>query len=166
MTAGGLFLVTIESFAEAAVVITLVVAGAGATGAVGGRLVAYGIAAVLGVALLNRRFRLLRRLAGVRREVVRTILGYGFALALVDAAWALFVQMDVILIAAILDSTAAGQFQAPVRLLGLVAYPGVRARHCARPTRQPGRPTRRSYAGSEARFGCCSRFRCSPESRR
>ena len=57
--------------------------------------------------------------------MVRKILGYGFALALVDAAWALFVQMDVILIAAILDSTAAGEFQAPARLLGLVAYPGL-----------------------------------------
>jgi O-antigen/teichoic acid export membrane protein len=125
MTAGGLFIVTVESLVEAVVVIALVVAGAGATGAVGGRLAAYGIAAVLGVLLLNRRFRLLRRVAAVRREVVRSILGYGFTLALVDAAWALFVQMDVILIAAILDSTAAGQFQAPVRLLGLVAYPGV-----------------------------------------
>ena len=125
MTANGLFIVTVESIGEAIIVIVAVVAGAGAVGAVGGRLVAYGLAAILGVVLLNRRFRLLRRVATVRRDVVRSILGYGFALALVDAAWALFVQMDVILIAAILDSTAAGEFQAPARLLGLVAYPGL-----------------------------------------
>ena len=125
MTANGLFIVTVESIGEAIIVIVAVVAGAGAVGAVGGRLVAYGLAAILGVVLLNRRFRLLRRAATVRRDVVRSILGYGFALALVDAAWAIFVQMDVILIAAILDSTAAGEFQAPARLLGLVAYPGL-----------------------------------------
>lgn len=124
-TANSLLIVTVESLAEAVIVIVVVVAGAGATGAVGGRLAAYGLASILGVVLLNRRFRLLRRVAAVRRDVVRKILGYGFALALVDAAWALFVQMDVILIAAILDSTAAGEFQAPARLLGLVAYPGL-----------------------------------------
>jgi O-antigen/teichoic acid export membrane protein len=124
-TANSLFIVTVESLTEALIVIVAVAAGAGATGAVGGRLAAYGLASLFGVFLLNRRFRLFRRVAAVRRDVVRKILGYGFALALVDAAWALFVQMDVILIAAILDSTAAGEFQAPVRLLGLVAYPGL-----------------------------------------
>ena len=125
MTMNGLFIVTVESIGEAIIVIAATAAGAGAAGAIGGRLAAYGLAAALGVALLDRRFRLLRRAARVRRDVVRTILEYGFALALVDAAWALFVQIDVILIAAILDSTAAGEFQAPVRLLGLVAYPGL-----------------------------------------
>ena len=125
MTMNGLLIVTVESIGEAAIVIAITVAGAGAAGAIGGRLVAYGLAALLGVLLLDRRFGLVRRVAGVRRELVRAILGYGFALALVDAAWALFVQMDVILIAAILDSTAAGEFQAPARLLGLVAYPGL-----------------------------------------
>ena len=124
MTAGGLFIVTVESLVEAIIVIAVVAAGAGASGAIGGRLAAYCVGAVLGVLLLNRRFRLARHLSTVTRETVRSILGYGFALALLDAAWALFVQMDVILIAAILDSTAAGEFQAPVRLLGLVAYPG------------------------------------------
>ena len=125
MTLNGLLLVTVESIGEAVVVIAATAAGAGAVGAVAGRLAAYGFTAVLGLALLDRRFRIFRRAAQVRRDVVRSIVGYGFALALVDAAWALFVQIDVILIAAILDSTAAGQFQAPARLLGLVGYPGL-----------------------------------------
>ncbi len=124
-TASSLFITTVESLLEAVIVIAAVAAGFGATGAVGGRLVAYGLAAILGVLLLNRRFSFFRRVATAQRGMVRRILSYGFALALVDVAWALFVQMDVILIAAILDSTAAGQFQAPARLLGLIAYPGL-----------------------------------------
>ncbi len=125
MTANGLLIVTIESLGEATVVIAATAAGAGATGAVAGRFAAYGVAAVLGLVFLNRRFRLFRPVARPKPGIVRAIVSYGAALALVDAAWALFVQIDVILIAAILDSTAAGKFQAPVRLLALLAYPGL-----------------------------------------
>lgn len=125
LTMSGLVVVTVESLGEALVASAAAAAGAGAVGAIAGRFAAYGFASILGLALLERRFRLRRRIAQARREVVVSILRYGFALALVDAAWALFVQIDVILIAAILDSAAAGQFQAPVRLLALVAYPGL-----------------------------------------
>ena len=90
-----------------------------------------------------------------RIAVVVSILRYGFALALVDAAWALFVQIDVILIAAILDSTAAGQFQAPVRLLALVAYPGLAvANRSARVSTST--TERRCSADSGTRCGCSS----------
>jgi O-antigen/teichoic acid export membrane protein len=125
LTMSGLVIVTVESLGEAVVAAAAAAAGAGAVGAIAGRLAAFSVAAILGIALLDRRFRLRRRIAHVRRDVVVSILRYGFALALVDAAWALFIQIDVILIAALLDSSAAGQFQAPVRLLGLVAYPGL-----------------------------------------
>jgi O-antigen/teichoic acid export membrane protein len=125
MTMSGLAVVTVESLGETVIVAVAAAAGAGAAGAIAGRFAAYGFAAILGIGLLDRRFRLRRPRARARREVVVSILRYGFALALVDAAWALFVQIDVILIAAILDSAAAGQFQAPVRLLALVAYPGL-----------------------------------------
>jgi O-antigen/teichoic acid export membrane protein len=125
LTMSGLVVVTVESLGEAVVAAAAAAAGAGAVGAIAGRLAAFGFAAILGITFLDRRFRLRRRVARVRRDVVMSILRYGFALALVDAAWALFVQIDVVLIAAILDSAAAGQFQAPVRLLALVAYPGL-----------------------------------------
>ena len=153
-TASSLFITTVESLLEAVIVIAAVAAGFGATGAVGGRLVAYGLAAILGVLLLNRRFSFFRRVATAQRGMVRRILSYGFALALVDVAWALFVQMDVILIAAILDSTAAGQFQAPARLLGLIAYPGLALATALGPRVNVDDRHVAWSAGSGRRFAC------------
>lgn len=117
-----------ESAMETVASIGLVVLGAGASGAAFGRATGYLFGAVLGVLALARVLgvspvRLLRRPSdgGARRRIAR----YAGAVALVDMSWALFSQIDILLIGAILGSTAAGVFQAPMRILTLAAYPGI-----------------------------------------
>jgi O-antigen/teichoic acid export membrane protein len=61
----------------------------------------------------------------VERNFHRRIAGYAGAVALADGVWALFTQVDILLIGAFLGSAAAGIFQAPVRLLALLSYPGI-----------------------------------------
>lgn len=121
----GLVVGALESIAEAAVALGLVLGGAGVVGALIGRAAAFVAAAFVGVILLDRRFRLRRRVSRPTRSTIRLVGGYGVTLAFVDAAWALFVQMDVLFIAAFLDSRHAGYFQAPVRVLALVSYPAL-----------------------------------------
>jgi O-antigen/teichoic acid export membrane protein len=121
----GLVVGALESIAEAAVALGLVLGGAGVVGALVGRAAAFIAAALFGLLLLDRRFRLRRRVSRPTRATIRMVGSYGVTLAFVDAAWALFVQMDVLFIAAFLDSRHAGFFQAPVRVLSLVAYPAL-----------------------------------------
>jgi O-antigen/teichoic acid export membrane protein len=125
LSSRALYVGALESISEGIVALALVLGGAGVVGALAGRLAAFGTATVVGLVVLDRRFRLRRRVARPTRATIRRIAGYGVALAIVDAAWALFVQVDVILIAAFLDSRHAGFFQAPVRVLALVSYPGL-----------------------------------------
>jgi O-antigen/teichoic acid export membrane protein len=120
-----LVVVAVESLGEAALAISLVAGGAGVVGALAGRFAAFASAAFLGILLLNARFRITRRAAKSDRHTLRAIGGYGLTLAIVDAAWAIFVQIDVILIAALITTGAAGEFQAPVRVLALASYPGL-----------------------------------------
>jgi O-antigen/teichoic acid export membrane protein len=120
--------VTIESLAETVASVALVLVGAGAAGAAFGRAIGYGVGAAVGLFMVLQLF-------GIRlRDVVRTrsdpearrrIGRYASALLLVDGIWATFTQIDILLIGAILTTTAAGIFQAPVRLLLLVSYPGI-----------------------------------------
>jgi O-antigen/teichoic acid export membrane protein len=54
---------------------------------------------------------------------IRRIAGYASALLIVEGAFVLFEQIDVLLIGAILTATAAGLFQAPLRLVTFLHYP-------------------------------------------
>jgi O-antigen/teichoic acid export membrane protein len=65
------------------------------------------------------------RRPGARRLPVKHIAGYAGALLIVDGAFALFSQLDVLLIGAIMSATAAGLFQAPLRLVTFLHYPGL-----------------------------------------
>jgi O-antigen/teichoic acid export membrane protein len=121
-------IVTAESFAETTASIALVVAGGGAAGAAFGRAIGYGVGSIAGVVALLHLFELGPRSLFSRpteRSLHRRIAGYAGAIAVVDTVWALFTQIDILLIGAILTSAAAGIFQAPVRLLALVSYPGI-----------------------------------------
>lgn len=125
LSSRGLYVGALESISEGILAAGLVLGGAGVIGALAGRLAAFGAATLVGLVVLDRRFRLRRRVARPTRATIRKVAGYGVTLAVVDAAWALFVQVDVLLIAAFLDSRHAGFFQAPVRVLSLVSYPGL-----------------------------------------
>jgi O-antigen/teichoic acid export membrane protein len=121
-------LILAESAAETIASIGFVVLGAGAAGAAFGRATGYLLGSVLGILALARVLdispaRLVRRPKD--RGARRRIAGYAGAIALVDMSWALFSQIDILLIGALLSSSAAGVFQAPMRILTLASYPGI-----------------------------------------
>ncbi|MGN6798070.1 MAG: lipopolysaccharide biosynthesis protein [Gaiellaceae bacterium] len=85
----GLVVGALESIAEAAIALGLVLGGAGVVGALVGRAAAFVAAALVGVVLLDRRFRLRRRVSRPTRATIRLVGRYGVTLAFVDAAWGL-----------------------------------------------------------------------------
>jgi O-antigen/teichoic acid export membrane protein len=115
-----------ESAVEFAASVALVLLGAGATGAAFGRASGYLFATVVGIALATRlvgRRALPSKLRG--HGFARKIAGYARALVIVDSAFTLFEQIDVLLIGAYLGAAAAGLFQAPLRLATFLHYGGV-----------------------------------------
>lgn len=117
-----------ESVAELAASVALVLVFGGATAAAFGRAIGYTLGLALSVVLVARLFDLpLWRLLGGRgdRATARRLAGYGGAMAIADGVWAVFNQIDLLLIGAILSSTAVAVFQAPLRVLVLVSYPGL-----------------------------------------
>jgi O-antigen/teichoic acid export membrane protein len=118
-------LVLLESVFETFASIALVLAGGGAAGAAFGRAAGYVFGALVGVTLAAR---MLGRsaVAGranasrTRREIAR----YAGAMFLVNAAFTLFERIDVLLIGAIISTTAVGVFEAPLRLTTFLSYAG------------------------------------------
>jgi O-antigen/teichoic acid export membrane protein len=115
----------LESVMETGTSIALVVAGAGAAGAAFGRAAGYLFGASVGAVLVWRvigRRSLLGRPGGSRgaREIAR----YAGAMLIVNAAYTLFERIDVLLIGAIISTTAVAVFEAPLRLATFLAYGG------------------------------------------
>lgn len=140
-----------ESAVEFAASVALVLLGAGAAGAAFGRASGYLFATVVGVALatrlVGRRALPSKLLRG--HGFARKIAGYARALVIVDSAFTLFEQIDVLLIGAYLGATAAGLFQAPLRLATFLHYGGVAGGSAVAPrlARAPGRtPDTSSFA--------------------
>lgn len=131
-----------KSVVELGASVALVAGGAGAAGATFGRAAGYLTGAAVGLALI---LRLLRR--GSRegppgaRVPARTIATYAAAIAVIEGAFALFSQIDVLIIGAISGAAAAGLFQAPLRLVSFLHYPGnaLGAGIAPRLAREPGR---------------------------
>jgi O-antigen/teichoic acid export membrane protein len=118
-------LVFFESLVETAASIALVAAGAGAVGATFGRAIGYLFGAALAVGVVVRLLgpgavRPFARGSGHTREIVR----YALPLSVTNAAYTLYAQIDVIIIGALLDTTAVGLFSAPLRLSVPLAYLG------------------------------------------
>ena len=108
-----------------ALTIALVLAGAGATGAVLARAVGLALVGGAGAWLLWRLVgRPTVRLRGGSGQGRRRIAGYAGPIVLVDSAFALFSQLDVLLIGALLGSAQAGLFQAPLRIVIFLHYVG------------------------------------------
>jgi O-antigen/teichoic acid export membrane protein len=74
------------------------------------------------LAFLGRRR--LRSAAAEDHVGLRRIAGYATAILVVNAAYTLFQQVDVLIIGAVLSASAAGLFQAPLRFVALLHYPG------------------------------------------
>jgi O-antigen/teichoic acid export membrane protein len=118
-------IIFLESAMEAGATIALVLAGGGAAGAVFGRAIGYVFGALIGVLLALRIIGRRSLVAsagspGRRRQIVR----YAGALLVVNAAYTLFERIDVLLIGAIVSTTAVGVFEAPLRLTNFLAYGG------------------------------------------
>lgn len=119
-------MVIIESATETTVAIALVLAGAGAAGAILGRVVGYAVAVAAGMFLTMRLFGGRgKRQALPKRMSRRSIMSYAGALFVVDVTWSAIAQVDVLLIGVMLTSVAVGSFSAVLRIMTLLGYLGM-----------------------------------------
>jgi O-antigen/teichoic acid export membrane protein len=115
-----------ESSVEASVSIGIVALGAGVTGAIAGRAIGFVFGALLGFILARRLLRPAQiKISAQPQWGFRPIAGYAGALLIVDGAFALFMEIGTLMIGAILGTTAAGLFGAPMRALMMIQYPGL-----------------------------------------
>ncbi len=115
-----------ESAVECGASVALVLLGTGVGGAVGGRAIGYAFGALLGFALVTRLIRPGSMHVGLRaRWGFRPIATYAGALLIVEGAFALYTEIDTLIIGAVLGTTAAGFFAAPLKLLVFSQYPGL-----------------------------------------
>jgi O-antigen/teichoic acid export membrane protein len=136
-------LVAGESAIEFVASVALVALGGGAVGATAGRAAGYVAGALLAVVLAARMFgpESLRLRARGPHELER-VARYAGPLFVVNGAYTLFNQVDLLLIGAIVGSAAVGFFSAPLRLCALLHYPGlaVAASVAPRVARHPSIP--------------------------
>ena len=122
-----------ESAIEATSIAVLVLVFGGAGAATAGRAVGYGagalIGAVLAFRLIGRRALANRRGAPSRRRLVR----YAGALLVIDASYAVYGQVDLLLVGGLLGTGAAGIYGAPVKLTTFTHYPGLAAANAVAP---------------------------------
>jgi O-antigen/teichoic acid export membrane protein len=115
----------VESAVETTASIGLVLAGGGVAGAAFGRAIGYIAGAVMTVFLLARLFGpgVLPRSPRLGEEA-RRIASYAGVVLIIDGAFTLFNQVDILIIGAYLGTSAVGIFSAPVRLIAFLGYPG------------------------------------------
>lgn len=144
-----------ESTMETAASIGLVLLGAGATGAAFGRATGYVCGAIVGAAVLVRalgRQSIAER--GHKHVRTREMMRYAGALFIIDGAFAMFQTVDILLIGAIIGTTAVGLFQAPGRLMNALQYPGLAAAYGVAPrfAREEGREPKVAPLESALRY--------------
>jgi O-antigen/teichoic acid export membrane protein len=113
-----------ESATEFAASVVLVLLGTGATGAAFGRAVGYSVGVVLGIVLTLPLLRRARRAGGERVPRTGRIARYAGVLAVVDSVYTSLHYVDSLVIGALLNPTAVAFFQAPLRLIAFLNYPG------------------------------------------
>ena len=125
----------LEGAIEFTVSVILVVVVGGAASASLGRAIGYAVGALLGFFLLTRvlRVRLRPRFGRGRPKAAERLGRYAGALLVIDAAFTLLLQAGVLLIGAILTATAAGLFQAPLRLVTFMQMAGLAAASAVAP---------------------------------
>ncbi len=115
----------LESATELTATLLLVALAGGATAAAFGRAIGYLVGAAGGFVLVIRWLGggVIPRSLRVGRHGGR-IASYAGAVFIVDGAFTLFNQIDALLIGGILSPAAVGLFQAPLRLVTMLMYPG------------------------------------------
>lgn len=131
-----------ESAIEASSIVALVLIFGGAASATAGRAVGYAAGAVIGgflaYRLLGRRSVSERRGAPANRRLLR----YATALLVIDASYAVYGQLDLLLVGALLGTASAGIYAAPIKLTTFLHYPGLAAANAVAPrmARHPDHP--------------------------
>ena len=113
----------LESLVETAAAAGLVLAGAGVVGATFGRAIGYLAGALITLVVVWRlygRSAFGRRPGGTGREIMR----YAVPLFITNGTYTVYAQLDTLLVGAILGTTAAGIFSAPLRLVIPLSYVG------------------------------------------
>jgi O-antigen/teichoic acid export membrane protein len=132
-------LVAAESIAEASATVALVLLLGGATAAAFGRAIGYLTGAAIAFALCQRLFgweiARVRRRGGPDR---RSLALYAGALFVVESSFTLLTQVDVLLVGGLLGPSAAGIYQAPLRLVTVLGYPGLAASNSVAPRAAAG----------------------------
>jgi O-antigen/teichoic acid export membrane protein len=119
-------LVFSESAVEAGASIALVAAGAGVVGAAFGRAIGYAFGTALALYLARKALGAQAvSLRGRTAGRIRQIATYAGALLIIDAIFGAITQIDILLIGAILGTSAVGIFQAPAKLITFLHYPGL-----------------------------------------
>jgi O-antigen/teichoic acid export membrane protein len=114
-----------EGFIETVASIGFVALGAGAAGAAIGRAVGYTFGAILAVAVVGRLFgRSAIQPLGAGSRRVREIGVYAAPLFITNSAYVFYAQIDVLIIGALLGTTAVGLFSGPLRLSTPLIYVG------------------------------------------
>jgi O-antigen/teichoic acid export membrane protein len=122
-------LATVESVTEVGASVPLVIIGGTAAAAALGRAVGFSVGALAAVLLARRTLDARRARARASEPELaavssRQLMGYAGPLLLVDAAFRLFVSIDVLLIAAIIGGGARiAAFGLPLRLTVFLEYP-------------------------------------------
>lgn len=115
-----------EAALEATASIALVALGGGAAGATFGRAIGYVVGGLLAVATLSRVLgRNVLAPGSAGGEETRRIASYAVPLFVTNGVYTLFTQVDVLLLGALLGSTAVGTFQAVIRVNSMFAYAGL-----------------------------------------
>jgi lipopolysaccharide exporter len=136
--------VALESMVEGTAMVTLVLVGAGASGAAFGRGIGYtvgsGIALVYVWRVIGRPRTGDAEMSGLKpRDIAR----YAGALLVIDGIFRIFSQVSVLLIGALLNGgRAVGLFQLPMMLVWFLHYPAgaVSSAVAPRLARRPDRP--------------------------
>ncbi len=114
-----------EASMETVASIGLVVLVGGAAGAAFGRGIGYMFGALIAIVLAARILGWpILSVRGQSSGQLRQLAGYASALLVVDGAFTLFKQVDVLLIGLFLGTTAVGLFEAPTRFVTFLHYPG------------------------------------------
>jgi O-antigen/teichoic acid export membrane protein len=114
----------LESAFEFLFSVTLVATGGGAAGATFGRGAGYILGALI-AAVLAMRYLGSGSIATRTSGHMRGMTSYAGALFVVTVAYSLFEQIDILLIGAVIGTTAAGLFEAPLRLTTFLGYGGM-----------------------------------------
>jgi O-antigen/teichoic acid export membrane protein len=115
-----------ESAVELGASVAFVALGWGATGAAFGRATGYLVGALMGVILAARMFGRAIRIRSPKIPQLG-LSRYARAQFVVEGAYTLFSQIDLLLLQAFVSASAAGVFAAPMRLIVVLQYPGLAA---------------------------------------